>query len=115
MKNEIKEQALVGNLPVIQSPELIKVKTISPKIVEQMPWIGVNSSEWLGHEIIGRLPTGGVIVLRHATTGKLSRMADMAYLDTRAKELEAQSLMAWPQASEQANAELRALPQIFAV
>lgn len=115
MKTEIKEQPLVGNLPVIQATDLIKVKTINQKIVDQMPWIPVNSGDWMGCEIIGRTPYGGTIVLRHATTGKFSRMADLTYLDTRAKELERQSLMAWPLANEQANADLRELPQIFTV
>lgn len=113
MKDEIKEVQLTARVPVIRAPELIKVRTISPKIVDQMPWV-TTSADWTGLEIVGRLP-GGVTVVRHSQTGKLSRVADQVYLDKRAKELEQFELMAWPAARDKVQAELDSLPQIFGV
>jgi len=115
--NEQKELEIVDRLPVgliqvIQAAELIKVKTISVKIVQQMPWISSNT-DYSGLELIGRVLTEGVSVVRHKSTGHLARLADAVYLDAYAKKMQQEVNMAWPEARDRANALLASLPQLF--
>lgn len=115
--NEIKEVKLTARVPVIRDPLLIKVSTISVKVVVQMPWIPTDAN-WDGLEAIGRIPTAtstGVTVLRHSKSGHFSRVADGVFLDYRAKQMEKYEQLAWPQARDKAQAELADMPQLFVV
>lgn len=119
VKDGIKEQQPVAMLPLIQSPELIKVKTISPKIVKQLPFVAVDA-DVRNHEIIGRAMFDGghigdgVVLLRHKETGQLSRMADGVYMEIRGKE-GMKADVTWDEVRQLVARELAALPQIFEV
>jgi len=114
MTDEIKEKPLATLVPVIKSPELIKVKTISPKIVEALPWahdLYREAIDWPAHEIVGHLMPSGIL-LRHKVTGALLKVGDVGYVERRSRDLFAAG-DEHDAAIKQANEELAALPQIF--
>jgi hypothetical protein len=117
MSEDIKEQNPAQLVPVIQAVELIKVKTISKKIVDQLSYVHDEGGkfDWSDQEIVGQLAEGGIL-LRHARTGKLTKIGRLGYLEHVGKHLEeTNKAYTYRTAREAANKAADALPQIFAV
>lgn len=113
MNDEINNKHLVALVPVIKSPELIKVKTISPKIVEALKWNDMTAKfDWSGQEIIGRLEPSGLL-LRHIN-GRISKVGEILYIEARMKNLE-EGGTDHKTAVRMANEEVASFPQIFPV
>lgn len=112
----IKEKPLTTLVPVIKAPELIKVKTINPRIVEALEWRTSWSYsdlrfDWTNQEIIGRLvPTG--ILTRNAQTGEICKVNEIIYIEGRQDYLRTQGVEHIA-ANQQAQEEIRAFPQVF--
>jgi len=107
---EIKDKPLTTLVPVIKSPELIKVKTISPRIAEALDYQHENF-DWTDQEIIGRLVPHGILT-RNTKTGEISKVGSIVYLQARSKQLEDQGA-GYTAANRLAQEEVRALPQVF--
>jgi len=107
---EIKDKPLTTLVPVIKSPELIKVKTINPRIAEALEYQHENF-DWTNQEIIGRIVPHGILT-RHIETGEISKVGSIVYIQARAKQLEEQG-SGYTAANRLAQDELKTIPQIF--
>jgi hypothetical protein len=113
MTNDIKEITPVLVAPVIESPHLIKVKTISNKIVEQLQMIQELPQElWAQIEIIGIIPPYQHVLARVKDTGHIIKMNGLCFILAQEAVLEAQGLA---DANHVANQMLAGLPQVFQI
>jgi hypothetical protein len=117
MNTNVTEKPLAAIVPLCKEPALIRVLTVSPKVVEQLQWTHEirESYEdfWAGKEIIGRLVPGGLLV-RDPNLNKLFRLGDLLFLQYRSRQFEGAG-ESHTEAIKQAQAELGAFPQVFAV
>ena len=108
---DLKIAAPVAALPLVKDPLAIRVKTISPKIVDQLLFLdgsagsGTRTIDFKDLEIIGTLAETSTVVVIQKSTGHLARVRHMAY----AEHIHDSQAVSW----DDAHAQLRALPQLF--
>jgi hypothetical protein len=107
------DKPLLKGAQLVQQPELITVKTISPKIVDQMAYIDGQSHTadaqpigpiMEGAEIIGSLGGGHAVIVRLAN-GHVKQLRCIAYI---------MYLVELGASNDEANEQYKALPQLFA-
>jgi hypothetical protein len=83
MKTDTAEAAAIDTLPVVADATLIKVKTISPKLVEAMDYLDGNQMDrkvdLTGVEVLGKLPKYGTLIVRD-TKGDLYQLRSYAMI-----------------------------------
>jgi hypothetical protein len=83
MKTDTAEAAVIDSLPVVADATLIKVKTISPKLVEAMDYLDGNQMDrkvdLTGVEVLGKLPKYGTLIVRD-TKGDLYQLRSYAMI-----------------------------------
>ncbi len=109
-KNLLTEKPLTITYPLVANPELITVRTIGRKIVEQLEWFDgrpgmTRKPDMTGVEIVGE--AGGVLVVRKPD-GSLARMSGTSLLE---------DMIGKGMTSAAANEAFRAMsiPQLFEV
>lgn len=102
---------LMGSVKLIKDPHLITIKTISPKVVEQLPWFDSANVEGTMNVRFDSLETVGlseksysIVVRRDGQLGKIRPLNFLMWLRT-SQHVEADA----------AQGILRALPQLFEV
>lgn len=107
----LRDKPLLIGAPLVEQPELITVKTLSAKIVAQMDMMtdsGRFTNPPLQHdnmEIVGYVVGLNCLVVRTKSTGHLYRLACGAYI----ADLTSHNSMT----IDEANAQVRRLPQLF--
>jgi hypothetical protein len=102
MNTEIKTKSVAVAFTLVKNPELVKVKTISPKIVEQLPQR--NFHQVLDGEILGKTAYYHQLIIRKDDQlCKVDKVDAVMYLIERGMT------------NDQAHAQLNALPQLFEV
>lgn len=83
MNTDTAEAAAIDTLPVVADATLIKVKTISPKLVEAMDYLDGNQMDrkvdLTGVEVLGKLPKYGTLIVRD-TKGDLYQLRSYAMI-----------------------------------
>jgi len=113
----VKSVPAVSAIPLCKEPTLIKVMTISSRIVDQLRIEDdhIESSaifDFSGKEIIGL--ASSFLILRDTKTGHLSRIRSFKYTEWRVTQLGGDD---WKSRAGEAKAkaELAAMPQLFTV
>jgi|SRR5580765_2066348 hypothetical protein len=89
MKTDIAEAAVIDSLPVVADATLIKVKTISPKLVETLDYLDGNQMDrnvdLTGVEVLGKLPKYGTLIVRD-TKGDIYQLRSFAMIQWLMKQ-----------------------------
>jgi hypothetical protein len=89
MKTDIAQAAIIDSLPVVADATLIKVKTISPKLVETLDYLDGNQMDrnvdLTGVEVLGKLPKYGTLIVRD-TKGDIYQLRSFAMIQWLMKQ-----------------------------
>lgn len=112
MEKEIKEKNIIGGIGLIENPELIKVKVIKGKYVEQMSPLSMPELESKKVEIVGRTR---IHVIFRTETGEFKKFHNLDMMVYLRKEmmLKNPTIIDMREATPMANQEYERIPFIF--